>query len=88
MDPEIEKIAYTTVAQQFAEDPDTIHAGTRFVEDLGADSSAIAELQAAVETRLGLDLSDEIEGAAGVATVGDFARMLDATVSRLRYSNH
>jgi acyl carrier protein len=87
VDPEVEQIIYEIVAEQFAEDPEAIDEDTRFVDDLGADSSAIVELQATIETRFGIDLTEEAAGATNVVTVGDLARLLDSTLEKLRYSS-
>ncbi len=86
MDREVERTVYDLVARQFSENGNSIGASTRFVEDLGADSQAVVEMLTAVETQLGIDLTEEPAGVSNVVTVGDFARLIDAKLHQLRYS--
>lgn len=87
MDREVERTVYALVAQQFSDDAGAIGAETRFVDDLGADSAAVVELLTVIETRFGIDLTEEPVGVSNVVTVGDFARLLDAKLQELRYSS-
>ncbi len=87
MDQEVQQIIYEIVADQFSEDPEAIDEDTRFADDLGADSSAVVELQATIETRFGIDLTEEVAGPGNIVTVGDLARLLDSTLEKLRYSS-
>src|SRR5205814_1514892 len=71
MDADVERAVYALVAQQFSDDTETVGGALRFVDDLGADSAAVAELLTAVETRFGIDLTEEPAGLTNVRTVDD-----------------
>ncbi len=53
----------------------TLDDGTRFVEDLGADSLALVELTLAFEDAFDIDISDE--DAERVRTVGEALRTVE-----------
>lgn len=87
MDREVETAVYELVAQQFSDDASAVGPDTRFVDDLGADSQAVVELLTVIETRFGIDLTEEPVGISNVVTVGDFAHLVDAKLHELRYSS-
>jgi len=60
------------VAQQFDVDINDVSAGTRFIDDLDADSIDIVEFIMAVEDEFGLSETDET-ALEHIKTVGDVA---------------
>ncbi len=59
----------------FAKEGQTVHEGTRLVEDLGLDSLKVMDLLLEVEDRI--DLSIPLNILADVQTVGDLAQELE-----------
>jgi acyl carrier protein len=64
------------LVELLASDPAALTPESRFVEDLGADSLDTVELVMAVEEEFGVAIPDET--AAGLKTLGDLVRWIDA----------
>ncbi|SBW06738.1 acyl carrier protein (ACP) [uncultured Eubacteriales bacterium] len=67
------------LAEQFSVDADNIGMDTSFENDLGADSLDLVELSMALEEEFGVEEMSE-EDAAGIRTVGDLVRYLQAKI--------
>lgn len=67
------------LGEQFSVGPDTISMDTAFEDDLGADSLDIVELSMALEEEFGVEEMTE-EEIAGIKTVGDLVRYLQAKI--------
>lgn len=57
------------VVEQLDCNPDTISEGSKFIEDLGADSLDVVELVMALEEKFGIEIPDD--QAEKILTVGD-----------------
>ncbi len=66
---EIERKVVEIVAEKLDIKKDQLKPGTRFVDDLGADSLDIAELTMEFEDEFGLDIPEDQDGM--IRTVGD-----------------
>jgi acyl carrier protein len=75
---EVMKLVRDHLATELEVDPAKIEAGTRFREDLDADSLDLYELVMELEDRYGLRVSEE--EAAELATVGDAVEFVVARV--------
>ncbi|HWS42531.1 MAG TPA: acyl carrier protein [Pseudoflavonifractor sp.] len=67
------------LAEQFSVDAVNITMDTSFENDLGADSLDLVELSMALEEEFGVEEMSE-EDAAGIRTVGDLVRYLQAKI--------
>lgn len=81
MDPvtgpaEVERAIRRLLALQFGEDEDAVRADTALVAGLGADSMAVAELVAAIEDELGIELDDRSLELDADPTVADLVRLV------------
>jgi acyl carrier protein len=65
---EVMKLVREHLAEELEVDPGRIEEGTRFREDLDADSLDLYELVMELEDRYGISISEE--QAAGIETVG------------------
>ena len=74
---EIFKTMQDLIAEQFAIDADEISMDSSFVDDLGADSVDLVELDMAMEEEFDIGEIDE-EDLAGLKTVGDCVRYLNS----------
>ena len=72
---EIFKTMQDLIAEQFAIDTDEIGMDSSFVDDLGADSVDLVELDMAMEEEFDVGEIDE-EDLTGLKTVGDCVRYL------------
>ncbi len=66
---EVLKLVRDHLAEELEVDAEAIAEGTRFKEDLDADSLDLYELVMELEDRYGISISEE--QAAGIETVGD-----------------
>lgn len=64
------------IVEQLGVDKDDVTPAKSFVEDLNADSLDLTELIMSFEERFGCEISEE--NAAGLKTVGDAVRFVDA----------
>jgi acyl carrier protein len=69
------------LANAFGGDPATLPDHAVLRDDLGADSLAIAEVLAALERELGVELPDSNEFMARLQTVGDVVQAFEAVVT-------
>jgi acyl carrier protein len=64
------------VVEQLNVSPDEVKEGSKFVEDLGADSLDVVELVMALEEKFGIEIPDE--DAEKIATVSDAIKFIEA----------
>lgn len=75
---DVEQRVKKVVAQVLKIDPARIKSGSRFVEDLGAESIQSVELMAAFEEEFDIEMDDE--QALGVKTVGNAVKFIEKLV--------
>ena len=66
------------IAEQFGVEPDSIGEDTLFVEDLGADSVDLVDLEMALEDEFGMEEMNSVDG---IQTVGDLYRYIQEHAS-------
>jgi acyl carrier protein len=64
------------VVEQLNVSPDEVKEGSKFVEDLGADSLDVVELVMALEEKFDIEIPDE--DAEKIATVSDAIKFIEA----------
>jgi acyl carrier protein len=74
IDPAIEAKVIEIIVDQLDVSKDQVSLETRFVDDLGADSLDIAELQMEFEDTFDLNIPDDEDNA--IASVGDAVRFI------------
>ncbi|MCK9338151.1 MAG: acyl carrier protein [Arcobacteraceae bacterium] len=63
------------VVEQLDCNPDEVKEGSKFIEDLGADSLDVVELVMALEEKFGIEIPDE--DAEKIMTVGDAIKYIE-----------
>ncbi len=64
------------VVEQLNANPDEVKEGSKFVEDLGADSLDVVELVMALEEKFGIEIPDD--EAEKITTVGDVIKYIES----------
>ncbi len=57
---QVHEVLWSLAAKHTDKEPGTIKSGSRLVQDLGADSLTVVELNMELEEKLGITLPDEV----------------------------
>ncbi len=69
------------VVEQLNVGPDEVKEGSKFIEDLGADSLDVVELVMALEEKFDIEIPDD--QAEGIATVADAIKFIEENKQKI-----